>query len=158
MEQLSANYATSRTMPSCSIIPVLTYEDLEKAIDWLCLTFGFTERWRAGSHRAQLAFGDGAIALSEMRFGEVAISSDASDAGKPGGERHSLLVRVADVYQHHELAKRNGAKILKPPVDYHYGERQYSAEDIEGHIWTFSQSIADLAPEDWGGVTGKESV
>jgi hypothetical protein len=29
-------------------------------------------------------------------------------------------------------------------------ERQYTVEDSRGHRWTFSQSIADVAPEAWG--------
>ena len=33
------------------------------------------------------------------------------------------------------------------------GERQYTAVDLGGHVWTFSQSIADVAPEGWGGVS-----
>jgi hypothetical protein len=32
-------------------------------------------------------------------------------------------------------------------------ERQYHAEDLGGHQWTFSESIADVAPEEWGGTT-----
>jgi uncharacterized glyoxalase superfamily protein PhnB len=32
------------------------------------------------------------------------------------------------------------------------GERQYSAEDLGGHVWTFSQSIADVDPASWGGI------
>lgn len=38
-----------------------------------------------------------------------------------------------------------------PPTDFPYGERQYSAEDVGGHGWTFSQSIADVDPSIWGG-------
>jgi uncharacterized glyoxalase superfamily protein PhnB len=45
------------------------------------------------------------------------------------------------------------ARILREPADYPYGERQYTAEDLGGHQWTFSESIADLAPEDWGGAS-----
>ena len=41
-----------------------------------------------------------------------------------------------------------------PPEDFPYGERQYAVEDLAGHHWAFSQSIADLAPEDWGGTSG----
>jgi uncharacterized glyoxalase superfamily protein PhnB len=33
-----------------------------------------------------------------------------------------------------------------------YGERQYSAEDPWGHRWTFSQTVADVDPRDWGGI------
>ena len=32
-----------------------------------------------------------------------------------------------------------------------YRERQYHAEDPWGHEWTFSETLADRAPEDWGG-------
>jgi|GEM_PF-2851740 hypothetical protein len=39
-----------------------------------------------------------------------------------------------------------GAVILRPAQDYAYGERQYSA-----NVWTFTQSIADVRPEEWGG-------
>jgi uncharacterized glyoxalase superfamily protein PhnB len=61
-------------------------------------------------------------------------------------------VRVADVDWHYEQARQRGVRILRPPADYPYGERQYTAEDLGGHRWTFSQSIADVAPEDWGGT------
>jgi hypothetical protein len=40
---------------------------------------------------------------------------------------------------------------VSPPTDYRYGERQYTAKDVGGHRWTFSQSIADVDPADWGG-------
>jgi hypothetical protein len=39
----------------------------------------------------------------------------------------------------------------RPPIE--YGERQYSAEDLAGHRWTFSETLADVAPEEWGGTS-----
>ncbi|MDQ3400594.1 MAG: hypothetical protein M3470_06310 [Chloroflexota bacterium] len=48
-------------------------------------------------------------------------------------------------------AVKVGARILQPPTDFPYGERQYTVVDIGGHRWTFSQSIADVDPGDWGG-------
>jgi hypothetical protein len=44
-----------------------------------------------------------------------------------------------------------------PPRDQPYGDRQYVAEDLGGHHWSFSQSIADVAPEDWGGCPGPDA-
>jgi uncharacterized glyoxalase superfamily protein PhnB len=130
----------NRSMPRCAVIPVLAYDDVGEAIAWLCEAFGFTERWRAGSHRAQLSVGDGAaIALTEGR------SRRESTANQ------SVMVRVQDVNRHHERARQRGARILEAPTDYPYGERQYTTEDLAGHRWTFSQSIADVAPEEWGG-------
>jgi uncharacterized glyoxalase superfamily protein PhnB len=63
------------------------------------------------------------------------------------------MVRVEDVNGHHEHARSSGAQILQSPTDYPYGERQYTVEDLGGHHWSFSQSIADVAPEEWGGVS-----
>jgi len=65
----------------------------------------------------------------------------------------SVMVRVDDVDGHHERAKRRGARIMRPPADFPYGERQYTVEDFAGRVWTFPQSIADVAPEDWGGTS-----
>jgi uncharacterized glyoxalase superfamily protein PhnB len=64
-----------------------------------------------------------------------------------------MLVRVEDAEGHHDQAARAGAKILDTPTDYPYGERQYNAEDPDGHRWTFSQSIADVDPASWGGTS-----
>jgi uncharacterized glyoxalase superfamily protein PhnB len=59
-------------------------------------------------------------------------------------------VHVTDVGAHFAHARQRGARILKPLTDMPFGERQYTAEDPWGHRWTFSQSIADVAPEAWG--------
>jgi uncharacterized glyoxalase superfamily protein PhnB len=133
---------TNQTMPECSIIPVLPYGNLEAAITWLCDTYGFSERWRAGNHRAQLSFGNGVIAVTAKNKHEQF-------------SRCSLLVRVENVMQHFEYTKSKGARVLQTPQEYPYGEKQYTAEDIEGHVWTFSESVQDLLPEDWGGVSKK---
>ena len=70
---------------------------------------------------------------------------------RPSGFTHSVMVRVEDVDRHHERARERGARILYPPSsDYPHGERQYWVEDIGGHRWSFSQTIADVAPEQWG--------
>jgi uncharacterized glyoxalase superfamily protein PhnB len=129
-------------MPNGAVVPVLAYADVPEAAEWLCRAFGFTERWRAGSHRAQLAVGGGsAIAI------RVGRSPSDGDAG------HSVMLRVEDVDAHHERARTHGAKIVEPPGDKPYGERQYTALDLGGHRWTFSETIADVAPEDWGAST-----
>jgi uncharacterized protein (DUF952 family)/uncharacterized glyoxalase superfamily protein PhnB len=133
----------NRTMPAAAVIPQLIYEDVAAAIAWLCDAFGFVERWRAGDHRAQLEVpGGGCVVVTEPRTSQALRG------------QWSVLVRVADVDAHHERARVRGATILAPPRDFSYGERQYAAKDLAGHHWSFSQSIADVAPEDWGGTSG----
>jgi uncharacterized glyoxalase superfamily protein PhnB len=138
----------SRTTGSASVVPELVYPDVERAIEWLCATFGFTEVWRAGAHRARIAFGNGVVILADAdaEYGRVAPT--------PSGLRsHAVMVKVDDVDAHHARAQRQGAHIISAPADYPYGERKYSVEDLAGHHWTFTQAIADLAPEDWGGTS-----
>jgi hypothetical protein len=38
------------------------------------------------------------------------------------------------------------------PTDFEYGERQYTAEDPARHQWTFSETRADVHPDEWGGI------
>ena len=72
-----------------------------------------------------------------------------------GESRSNVLVRVEDINRHYAHAKQRGARVLKEPVDYPYGERQYNVEDLACHVWTFSQSIADVDPHTWGGRPGQ---
>lgn len=120
---------------------MLGYADVVEAADWLCDAFGFTVRLRIGDHRAQLVFGDGAVIVTRR---------DETEA-EPAA--HSVHIAVQDADRHHEQAKSSGARILHPPTDYPYGERQYTAEDLGGHVWTFSQSIADVDPASWGAAS-----
>jgi uncharacterized glyoxalase superfamily protein PhnB len=125
----------NRSMPPGSVIPELQYDDVGAAAEWLCRAFGFRERLRIGDHRIQLHVGGGSVVATDR-----------------GSARGAVMVRVEDADAHHERAVREGATIVSPPTDYPFGERQYTARDIAGHGWTFSQSIADVDPADWGGM------
>ncbi len=136
----------NRSVPSATVIPVLIYPDVRAAVAWLCAAFGFTERVQIGEdHRSQLSLGDGALIVGDVH-------GDRRPP-QPGEVTHSVVVRVEDARAHCENARRSGARILMEPTDLMFGERQYNAEDPAGHHWTFSQTLADIAPEEWGGVT-----
>jgi uncharacterized glyoxalase superfamily protein PhnB len=126
----------NRSIPDAAVIPELAYPDVAAAAAWLCEAFGFAVRLRIAGHRIQLTHGDGAV---------VVVEGDAPPAA------HRVMVRVADVDAHHAHALAHGARVSGAPVTYPYGERQYSAVDCGGHAWTFSQSVADSDPADWGG-------
>ena len=140
----------SRTTGSSSVVPELVYADVAAAIDWLCGTFGFTEIWRADAHRARLAYGNGVVIIADEDpvYGRVAPSED----GARKLLRHGKSRRCRRTPRAGAAARRS---ILRPPADYPYGERQYSAQDLAGHRWTFTQALADLAPEDWGGTSAR---
>jgi uncharacterized glyoxalase superfamily protein PhnB len=136
----------NRSVPDATVIPVLIYPDVRAAVVWLTDTFGLDERVRIGEdHRSQLQFGDGAVIVADVRADRTPPRS--------GQVTHSVLVRVEDAQAHCEQARAAGARILMEPTDMPFGERQYTAEDLAGHQWTFSETLADMAPEEWGGQT-----
>jgi len=142
---------TNRSAPTATIVPILIYEDVGQAIDWLCRAFGFSERLRAEREgvigHAQLAVAEGAIMLGRQ----------GGPFRSPQGNEISQYVHVtvADVDRHFEHAKQCGARVVQSPADTPFGERQYTVQDHAGHRWTFSQHVADVAPEEWGAVTAK---
>jgi uncharacterized glyoxalase superfamily protein PhnB len=132
---------TNRSMPDAVIIPTLAYADVREAVTWLCDRFGFSERLSIADHRAQLVLGTGALVVTQRS--PAAASSEMA---------HSVMVRVKDVDEHYRRSTQKKVEILQGLADYPYGERQYTAQDLGGHVWTFSQSIADVDPASWGGV------
>jgi uncharacterized glyoxalase superfamily protein PhnB len=134
---------SNRSIPRAIVIPVLAYPDVNQAAEWLCSAFGFSVRLRIGNHRVQLNVGDGAVIVREMRPNEVHAKL---------GIGHSVTVRVEDADAHCKRARDHGARITEEPVTHPYGERQYNAADFAGRSWTFSQSMADIHPDAWGGT------
>lgn len=127
----------NRSMPPGIVIPEVPYSDVREAVDCLCRSFGFIERLRIGNHRAQLTFGAGSIIVTQ---------------GKDFPASFSIMVRVDNIEDHYAHAKQSGVQIISPPTDYPYGERQYTAQDIGGHRWIFSQTLEDVDPSVWGGT------
>src|SRR5262249_7206477 len=60
--------------------------------------------------------------------------------------RQGLYVHVGDVDAHHARAQAAGAVIATPLQDMDYGSREYSAYDVDGHLWGFGTYTMD-APE-----------
>jgi uncharacterized glyoxalase superfamily protein PhnB len=137
---------SNRSIPDATAIPVLIYPDVRGAVNWLSEAFGFVERLQIGEdHRSQMNVGEGgAVIIADVRSDRV--------PPQPGAVTHSVLIRVRDAVAHCEQAREHRAKILEEPTDHMYGERQYSAEDPWGHHWTFSQTLADVDPAQWGGI------
>ena len=141
---------SNRFCPQATVIPVLSYPDVNEAAMWLCEAFDFSVRLRIGVHRVQLNIPaaneeNGAVILREPR---------PHEAGAVTTIGHSITVRVADVDAHYRRAKAHGARITAEPETHPYGERQYVVEDLAGYSWTFSQSITDVHPSEWGGTAG----
>ena len=124
---------------------MLFYPDVRAAVAWLAAAFGFEERVRIGeSHRAQLRVGaDGAVVVAETHGDKV--------SPERGSAPHVIKVRVADVDAAFARAREAGASVLEEPKTWEYGERSCVVEDLAGHRWELTQTVRDVAPEEWGG-------
>jgi hypothetical protein len=72
--------------------------------------------------------------------------------------RSAPRAMVAPILVYEDVAKAIDWLCGNPPADTSFGKRQYTVEDPGGHRWTFSQSIADVAPEDWGATPARPGV
>jgi uncharacterized glyoxalase superfamily protein PhnB len=138
----------NRSVPTDTVLPHITYQNVADALVWLTATFGFIEHYRYGEPGVRV---DGA----QMHLGDVWIMLNSARPGRTspaqaGCETQSLTVFVGDVDAHYNRAKSAGAKIVEDLHETFYGERQYGVEDLEGHHWLFSQHARDVSPEEWG--------
>lgn len=129
--------------PPEAVIPVLVYEDLQGAHDFLVRAFGFAP---GAVHRD----GDGQAVHGELEaegrpiwlhrvVPDLAMGPPSAAAMVHSG----LVVRVADVDAHFTRAKAEGAVIIREPGDQPYGQREYEARDPEGHRWWFATVPSD---------------
>ena len=124
------------------IIPLLVYEDIEKAHGFLVAVFGFTPGL---IHRTP----EGRVVHAEVHLGEITIwLHRVAEEVRMVSPRSlpmaysGLVIHVPDVDAHYAQAIAHGAKVEGKPEDKPYGQREYGVRDIEGHRWWFATPLA----------------
>jgi uncharacterized glyoxalase superfamily protein PhnB len=128
-------------------VPMLSYEEVGPAMDWLIRAFGFREQTRltdaAGNvGHGELTLGDGVIMLGRpsIHYQSPRHHREECDSARRWSEVpfviDGVLVHVEDLDAHLAQARSAGATILSEIEDESYG-RLYRAEDHEGHRWMF---------------------
>jgi uncharacterized glyoxalase superfamily protein PhnB len=138
----------NRSVPTETVLPHLTYQNVADALAWLTAAFGFAEHYRYGEE-------DGRISGAQLHLDEAWIMLRSARAGEAspaqlGHQTQSLTVFVENVDAHFDRARSAGAKIVEDLNETAYGERQYGVEDLEGHHWLFSKHVRDVSPDEWG--------
>ena len=136
------------------VVPMVSFEDVGAAIEWLERAFGFEER-----KSERYTEPDGHISHAEVRLGDGVVMLGRPSPHYEGPRRHAehceaarkwrepgyvvdgVHVMVDDVDKHFQRAREAGATILADPQDQPYGERVYRVEDLDGHRWMFGQAI-----------------
>ena len=123
------------------LVPSLAYRDAPAAIDWLERVFGFERKLVVPAPdgtiiHSELLAGSGVIMPFTARPEEKRLSPLDLD-----GASNGICIFVEDPDAHYERAKAEGAEITQEPKDQHFGGRGYSARDLEGHSWYFSNYV-----------------
>ena len=135
------------------VVPMIAYEDGNAAMDWLIEAFGFVEADRRISADGRLTHGEleagGAIVmLAEPTpdYQSPKHHAEVCEQARKWRETPFVVdgvhVSVDDIDAHYARAQAAGATILSRLEDNTgIGQRQYRAEDLEGHRWMFATSL-----------------
>jgi uncharacterized glyoxalase superfamily protein PhnB len=133
-----------------AVTPYLLYEDCEAALDFLARAFGFEEVLRYTGEGGYINHAE----MSVGSNGRIYMGDPGDEYKSPkrlGQETVGIYVYVDDdVDALCERARSAGAQIREEPTDQEYGERRFTAKDLEGHVWYFARQIKQVAPEKWG--------
>jgi PhnB protein len=139
--------ATTPEIPASTtdvVTPYLVVRGAAKAIDFYKSVFDATEveRYPDGERigHAELRIGKSRIMLAD-EYPEHKIVGPRALGGSPV----RLQVETRDVDAVAARTSAAGAKILQPPTDQPYGERNTKLEDPFGHVWIFSAPIGKPA-------------
>ncbi|MDP1630320.1 MAG: VOC family protein [Caulobacter sp.] len=131
----------------------VVYRDPAAALKWLEAAFSFEttlliEDADGNLAHAQMAWGD-----SLVMVGSEWTAEHKSPASIDGLMTQTVHIQLADgdgtVDAHCERARQAGAVIVAEPDMQFYGDRTYRCKDPEGHIWTVSQTLLQIAPDQW---------
>ncbi|MGZ8691308.1 MAG: VOC family protein [Gaiellaceae bacterium] len=140
-------------MPEQRVIPMVSYEDVGRAADWIVEAFGFTETGRWSDDDGRVTHVN-----MELEGGMIMLGYPSADYQSP--KHHAEVCEQArtwrrtpyvvdgvhasvdDVDVHYAQARAAGATILSELEDNTgIGQRQYRAEDLEGHRWMFATRL-----------------
>jgi uncharacterized glyoxalase superfamily protein PhnB len=130
--------------------PTVVYRDEVAAMRWLETAFGFEPNVVVTDNsgkivHAELKFQDGVLGVAASFMGGA-----TSPADLDGRFTQSTHVQLRDgIDAHYEQARRAGAEIIREIADQTYGDRSYMARDLEGHVWSFGQTLQAMTTEEW---------
>jgi uncharacterized glyoxalase superfamily protein PhnB len=142
-----------------SFVPAVFYTDPMAALRWLENAFGFElsmlieppEGADPRDMHAEMCIGGKGRVMVGAEWADWA-KSPASIKGANTAIVHVDLEQ--DVDAHCERARAAGAHIEMEPADQFYGARTYRARDVEGHVWTFGQTIRQVSREEAERISG----
>jgi uncharacterized glyoxalase superfamily protein PhnB len=123
------------------VIPLLVYEDLAAAHDFLVAAFGFESGGVYRNDEGQPVHAEVRAGSTSIWLHRVAADHEVASPLQVGTASSGLVVQVDDVDEHFKRVVAAGARVDSDPVDQPYGQREYGARDPEGHRWWFATPL-----------------
>jgi uncharacterized glyoxalase superfamily protein PhnB len=123
------------------IIPILVYEDIEAAHDYLVKVFGFGAGGVERDGDGEVVHGEVVTEQGPIWLHRVSAEHELASPQTMNRASGGLVVHVDDVDAHFEHSRAAGANIDREPEDQEYGQRDYGVRDPEGHRWWFATPL-----------------
>ncbi|MFT4936570.1 MAG: putative glyoxalase superfamily protein PhnB [Pseudoalteromonas distincta] len=142
-----------------AVTPYVSYRDPQAAYAWLETAFGLEPKIYVtddggGLVHAEMSFRGQTIGVSRAWSERHATPADVQ-----GRNTQTVHLQLAsDIDAHHARAVAAGAEIIRPLETQAYGDRTYLALDLEGHVWSFGQTVAPMSPDQWDAELGTSTT
>ena len=133
------------------LTPCLTVAEPESALSFYELAFGFETIGNPIVRDGQIVFAEmyclEARIMLQRQGSFSSVSLTPAQVGVQQGI--GLYLYIPNIEDHYDHAKSCGAIILSELLDTFWGDRIYTAKDLDGYLWTFAQrtSEPDLSDE-----------
>ena len=142
-----------------TLLSALCYRDPKAALKALEAAFGF-------ELVMLIEDGEGKLVHSEMRCGDTLImignewtDDHRSPASIGGKNTQTVHIHIeTDIDAHCARARSAGFEVIAEPETQFYGDRTYRCSDLEGHIWTVSQTVEAVSREEAEAASGLKII
>jgi uncharacterized glyoxalase superfamily protein PhnB len=136
----------------------IAYKDPRAALEWLEKAFGFETTLLITDENGTPVHSEMSFVDSYVMVGGEWAENVRSPLSLGGANTQTVHVQLeGGIDEHCERARLAGATILQEPEDQFYGDRTYRALDLEGHMWTFGQTVRAVSPEEWDAASGLQT-
>jgi PhnB protein len=141
------------------ILPLLVVDDIAQSMDYYEKTLGFKKTMSMPNESGELVHGEVQITDDiTLMFSPGRMQAQAPDAvGRVLDEKLALAgpakgagvvlyfdLGEQDIDAYYADVKRGGAKIVEEIKDQFWGDRNFTIEDKDGYLLTFSKHVRDV--------------
>jgi PhnB protein len=126
----------------------LAVEDADRAIEFYKDAFGAEELFRMPAPDGRIGHAELQIGDSKLMLSDPFPQSNVRPPSERGGATASIFMYCEDVDSAFEQAKKAGATVEMELENMFWGDRFGTLVDPFGQVWSLSQHVEDLTPEE----------